>query len=205
MRVSFAALLSLLPLLAATFSYASLTTLNDKIMYNGSPINLKGANYFGWQQAEAFFMGFYSKPDGMRQDFATVMYRWQLLGFNTIRVPFSFEVLDSIPPNSKLKTGCKLPSFVSKTPIRSTRLISNIIPCPHSPKSHTAWWILLRQSLQASLPSLFLPAGLTMAPTPPATATFPKTPPLADSSGWSPIWLETTSLLSSTITPRMLL
>jgi hypothetical protein len=116
MRVS---LLSLLPLLAATFSHASLTTLNDKIIYKVSPINLKGVNYFGWQQAEAFFMGFYSKPDGMRQDFATVMYRWQLLGFNTIRVPFSFEVLGSIPPNSKLKTGCKLPSFVSETPICS--------------------------------------------------------------------------------------
>ena len=41
------------------------------------------------------------------------MYRWQLMGFNAIRLPFSFVDLYSRTPSSKLSTFCTLPNFVS--------------------------------------------------------------------------------------------
>lgn len=37
--------------------------------------------------------GLYIGSDTMTGDYATVLYRLQLLGFNAIRLPFSFQVL----------------------------------------------------------------------------------------------------------------
>lgn len=56
--------------------------------------------------------GLWSTNQGMTYDFATVIYRWQLLGFNAIRLPFSMTDLYSRTPNSKRST-CTLPSFAS--------------------------------------------------------------------------------------------
>jgi hypothetical protein len=37
--------------------------------------------------------------DSLAQDFSDVVYRFQLLGFNAVRIPFSFNYLWRLPPD----------------------------------------------------------------------------------------------------------
>jgi len=65
--------------------------------------------------------GMWNPSSGISYDFATVIYRWQLLGFNAIRLPFSFAGSGGLynsasSPLNKLSTNCPLPSFVSNPP-----------------------------------------------------------------------------------------
>jgi hypothetical protein len=48
--------------------------------------------------------------DALRYDFATIIMRWKLLGFNAIRLPFSFKDLSLQNPPS-LASNCTLYSF----------------------------------------------------------------------------------------------
>ena len=58
--------------------------------------------------------GMWNPSNGFTYDFATIVYRWQLLGFNAIRVPFSMKDLYSTAtPTNKLSPTCSLPTFVS--------------------------------------------------------------------------------------------
>ncbi|KAK9864609.1 hypothetical protein WJX84_005551 [Apatococcus fuscideae] len=58
---------------------------------------LRGVNYFGFDDANTMFDGLWGGSDSLAQDWATVVYRIQLLGFNAIRIPFSFKDLQSSP------------------------------------------------------------------------------------------------------------
>ena len=58
---------------------------------DGGPITLKGVNWFGFETSNTLFDGLWQGPTALTQDFGTVAYRIQLLGFNTIRIPFSFQ------------------------------------------------------------------------------------------------------------------
>jgi hypothetical protein len=42
--------------------------------------------------------------DSLTLDFATVVYRLQLLGFNAVRLPFSFADLYDTPPKSQTRS-----------------------------------------------------------------------------------------------------
>ena len=44
-------------------------------------------------------------------DFATVVYRLQLLGFNAIRLPFSFQNLYDEQPQSQIRNCANVGSF----------------------------------------------------------------------------------------------
>jgi hypothetical protein len=46
-----------------------------------------GANWFGFNNGHSMVM-LGDQGNGFAYDFATVVYRWQLLGFNAIRLPF---------------------------------------------------------------------------------------------------------------------
>ncbi|KAK9864606.1 hypothetical protein WJX84_004135 [Apatococcus fuscideae] len=56
-------------------------------------------NYFGFDGSETMFDGLWGGAgyDSLALDWATVIYRIQLLGFNAIRIPFSFMVLQQTP------------------------------------------------------------------------------------------------------------
>jgi hypothetical protein len=54
--------------------------------------------------------GLWNPSDGWTYDFATVIYRWQLLGFNAIRMPFSFVDLQK-SVTDKRSNQCSLPNF----------------------------------------------------------------------------------------------
>ena len=59
---------------------------------NGQATTLMGVNWFGFETSATMVAGLWQGPTALSQDFSTVLYRIQLLGFNTIRLPFSFQV-----------------------------------------------------------------------------------------------------------------
>ena len=99
---------------------------------DGNPLALKGVNYFGFNNGATMFDGLYAGSDSLEMDFGLNLYRFQArflalcgattttlnqatttsercltvqaLGFNAIRVPFSFQNLFNLQPNSFTKT-----------------------------------------------------------------------------------------------------
>lgn len=69
---------------------------------DGQPLVLHGINWFGFEEpGNTMVDGLWIIPDSMTVDFATVVYRLKLLGFNSVRLPFSFEnLLGGISPKS---------------------------------------------------------------------------------------------------------
>ena len=50
------------------------------------------ARRFGFETGSTFVDGLWQGPTALSQDFGTIAYRMQLLGFNTVRLPMSFQV-----------------------------------------------------------------------------------------------------------------
>ena len=79
--------------------------LTDK---NGKEIKLKGFNWFGFNNGQTMMDGLWSS-DALSGDFATVVRRQKLLGFNAVRLPFSFQDF-KLTPRSFVHEGCPLPT-----------------------------------------------------------------------------------------------
>lgn len=75
----------------------------------GNLVNLKGVNWFGFNNQDTMVDGLWGGADSIAFDFATVVYRMQLLGFNAIRLPFSFHDLYNLAPRSYSQT-CQIPT-----------------------------------------------------------------------------------------------
>ncbi len=92
-------------------SLSAMTTQGDKILNSsGEEIALKGVNWFGFNNGDTMVDGLWSSSSGpLASDFATVVYRMQLLGFNAVRLPFSFKDLKNLAPRN-YANSCQLPS-----------------------------------------------------------------------------------------------
>ncbi|CAL5227268.1 g10199 [Coccomyxa viridis] len=86
---------------------------------DGQPVTLKGVNWFGFETSNTLMDGLWQGPTALTQDFGTVAYRIQLLGFNAIRLPFSFQVLLNTAPIS-FTASC--------TPVTTTQVGQSVIP-----------------------------------------------------------------------------
>ena len=53
---------------------------------------LQGFNWFGFETSATMVAGLWAGSSSLMQDFKTVVWRSKLLGFNAVRLPFSFEV-----------------------------------------------------------------------------------------------------------------
>jgi hypothetical protein len=51
-------------------------------------IFVQAFNWAGWDDGTTFVGGLYTNRSTTHADFATVVYRAQLLGFNAVRLPF---------------------------------------------------------------------------------------------------------------------
>ncbi|KAG1668601.1 hypothetical protein FOA52_001470 [Chlamydomonas sp. UWO 241] len=136
------AALLLLVYLCLSGSVSALSTLNDQILDgDGNTITLKGANWFGFNNNARMVDGMFDPSAGFTYDFATIVYRWQLLGFNAIRLPFSFSDLQKTV-NSKHSTKCSLPSFTeiaySVTDPSDNVPSGRTFPSPGSWQKHSA-------------------------------------------------------------------
>lgn len=82
-----------------------LTTSGGNIIGpDGNTLNLVGLNYFGFDDGNTMLDGLWAGSDQLTLDFATIVYRIKLLGFNAIRLPFSFQNLYNASPKSQTQT-----------------------------------------------------------------------------------------------------
>lgn len=89
-----------LSLFLFTFQLHAMTTNGNQILNSdGTPIELNAVNWFGFNNQDTMVDGLWGS-DTMTADFATVVYRMQLLGFNAIRLPFSFKDLLNLAPRN---------------------------------------------------------------------------------------------------------
>ena len=58
---------------------------------DGKQFNFKGVNWFGFETDATMCDGLYAGTTELTQDFAYVIWRMKLLGFNAVRLPFSFQ------------------------------------------------------------------------------------------------------------------
>lgn len=76
-----------------------LTTSNGQIVdSSGNIIKLKGINWFGFNNGGTMLDGLWSS-DPLSGDFSTTVQRIKALGFNAVRLPFSFKDLAKSPNN----------------------------------------------------------------------------------------------------------
>lgn len=64
-------------------------------------ITLKGLNWFGFNNQQTMVDGLWSGGYAAATDFSTIVLRMKLLGFNTVRLPFTFSNLE-LPTMSKV-------------------------------------------------------------------------------------------------------
>lgn len=53
---------------------------------------LQGINWFGFETSSTMVAGLWAGSTSLTQDFKTIVWRIKLLGFNAVRLPFSFNV-----------------------------------------------------------------------------------------------------------------
>lgn len=104
---------------------------------DGQPLFMKGVNYFGFEYSgHSMVDGLSSGSSSISQDFATVVYRQQLLGFNTVRLPFSFQNLFGGASPQSWTQPCSTDTtstIVMATTDPSVNAASAIPPSPKSP------------------------------------------------------------------------
>lgn len=79
---------------------------------DGAPLALKGINYFGFETVGGSMLdGLWISSTSLTGDFATIVYRIQLLGFNAVRIPFSFKNLYGGAPPTSFTQACATDSL----------------------------------------------------------------------------------------------
>jgi hypothetical protein len=69
--------------------------LDGKIVDSkGKPVAVKGLSWFGFNNGATMVDGLWAGGSQAATDFAMIVYELQLLGFNAIRLPFTFDNLE---------------------------------------------------------------------------------------------------------------
>ena len=97
-------------ILIALVSSSQALRLKDSSIQDddGNTIKIKGFNWFGFNNGQTMVDGLWSN-NPLSGDFATVVWRQKLLGFNAVRLPFSFKDFDKTP-RSFVHQSCSPPS-----------------------------------------------------------------------------------------------
>ena len=95
----------------------TLTTSNDQIVDSkGNVVKLKGISWFGYNNGQ-IVNGLWNW-DSIGGDFQTTVHRLKALGFNAVRLPFSFGDIINQPYTNVVHTGVK--------PATTSQLIANL-------------------------------------------------------------------------------
>ena len=101
---------------------------------DGAPFTVMGANWFGFETGQTIVDGLWGNTyNALVSDFATVAWRFKLIGFNTIRLPFSFQAFAQTPRDPTYRT-C---STVTEAAMRA----SVTPPGVSVPASTPLWWM----------------------------------------------------------------
>jgi aryl-phospho-beta-D-glucosidase BglC (GH1 family) len=84
------------------------TSAGNIVDSQGKVVSLNGFSYFGFNNQQTMVDGLWGGP-AIGLDFASIVYRQQLLGFNAVRLPFSFKDLLNLKPRN-FTQNCSLPS-----------------------------------------------------------------------------------------------
>lgn len=77
---------------------------NNQIYANNKPIEIKGINWFGFNNKQTMVDGLWAGGTSFATDFSTIIYKIKLLGFNTVRLPFTFS--DMNLPTKSFRIPC---------------------------------------------------------------------------------------------------
>jgi aryl-phospho-beta-D-glucosidase BglC (GH1 family) len=103
MKKYFYKLILTFSLILCIFHVEAMTTSGEDIFNTeGEIVELKGVNWFGFNTNLSMVEGL-ENESSLAADFATVVYRLQLLGFNAVRLSFSFKDLYELEPQIYLK------------------------------------------------------------------------------------------------------
>ena len=81
------------------------TNGSQLIGVDGRPFTIVGANWFGFENGQTIVDGLWGNvQNAVVADFATVAWRFKLMGFNTIRLPFSFQAFAQTPRDPTYRT-----------------------------------------------------------------------------------------------------
>jgi hypothetical protein len=73
------------------------------------PFHTQGINWFGFNNGQTMVDGLWAGyQNATLGDFPTVLKRIKLLGFNGLRLPFTFQDLDKAPNSNLYVTGVKV-------------------------------------------------------------------------------------------------
>ena len=75
----------------------------------GAAVVLHGINWFGFDDSASMMLEGSTQPTALAGDFPTVVWRLKGLGFNAVRLPFSFALL-AMPVSKPMAVPCTLPS-----------------------------------------------------------------------------------------------
>ncbi|KAK9833321.1 hypothetical protein WJX81_006148 [Elliptochloris bilobata] len=75
----------------------------------GKEVRIRAVNWFGFNNGQTMVDGLYAGNFTQVGDFATIVYRLQLLGFNGVRLPFRFADLN-LPPKTLWVKPCSADS-----------------------------------------------------------------------------------------------
>lgn len=99
---------------------------------DGRPLVLKGINWFGFEEpGNSMLDGLWLGDSSITLDFATIVYRLQLLGFNSVRLPMSFQNLYGGTPPRSYTQSCN-------TDTQQTVVSSTTDPSVNAPPSSSA-------------------------------------------------------------------
>lgn len=99
----------------------------------GKDVALHGIDWFGFDDSASMMLEGSSEANALAGDFATVVWRLQGLGFNAVRLPFSFALL-AMPVSQPTNSPCVMPTAdqvaASITPPGGTQLTVAALQSP---------------------------------------------------------------------------
>ena len=106
---------------AQTESAGGLTTANGQVTdYDGNVLQFKGLNWFGFDDGNTGPDGLWAGSSALTLDFGNIMLRIKALGFNAIRLPFSFKVCAYLCHHPVMQHCCQLTRSLLCHPSRDT-------------------------------------------------------------------------------------
>uniref|UniRef100_A0A383VWA1 Glycoside hydrolase family 5 domain-containing protein n=1 Tax=Tetradesmus obliquus TaxID=3088 RepID=A0A383VWA1_TETOB len=128
---------------------------------NGTEVTLHGVNWFGFNNGKTMVDGLDAgNGTWLAADFATIVYRMKLLGFNAVRLPFRFSDLEA--PTTDYARPC-----VPENPLSAFEIAQGTLPGDvakdFAARMPTSEFLLPMNSVAGTCNS-YLPNGITTLP-----------------------------------------